>query len=163
MMSDWHEYIPQECMGNHDFIPRIATFSNGSKHVQKQCVLCGETDKTYIKKSTFSADAFAMLRPIDVEKKEELLNRRSDFSREQVELRREKWWDNYHEYLASVEWAKIRAKVFRRAGGVCECCCDATARHCHHVTYDRLGNELLEDLLAVCIPCHEEIHGRKLT
>jgi hypothetical protein len=29
----------------------------------------------------------------------------------------------------------------------------------HHLTYERLYAELLEDLEAVCAPCHRQAHG----
>lgn len=31
--------------------------------------------------------------------------------------------------------------------------------HVHHLTYERIGNELVSDLLVVCGECHEQIHA----
>ena len=28
----------------------------------------------------------------------------------------------------------------------------------HHLTYKRLGNERMDDLRMVCVPCHEAVH-----
>jgi hypothetical protein len=30
----------------------------------------------------------------------------------------------------------------------------------HHLTYERIGNELMSDLLAVCNPCHAWLSGK---
>jgi hypothetical protein len=31
----------------------------------------------------------------------------------------------------------------------------------HHKTYDRFGNERLDDLIALCRPCHDVVHAEK--
>lgn len=65
---------------------------------------------------------------------------------------------NYHEYLASREWALKKRQVRERSGGLCERC-GAAQEATHHLTYERLGDERLDDLLAVCRPCHEFLSG----
>lgn len=62
---------------------------------------------------------------------------------------------NYQRYLASREWRVRRNGVMERAKGICERCWGTKATQVHHVTYERVGNELPEDLLALCGPCHE--------
>ena len=64
----------------------------------------------------------------------------------------------YEDYLKSPAWREKRKEVLARSGGYCEQCCTAKARHVHHKTYDRLGNEDLDDLEALCIPCHASKH-----
>lgn len=66
---------------------------------------------------------------------------------------------NYHEYLASREWALKKKAVKERSGGVCERCGKNPHEQTHHKTYQRLGNEHLEDLLGVCRRCHEFLSG----
>jgi hypothetical protein len=66
---------------------------------------------------------------------------------------------NYLAYLQSAEWQEKRAAVARRSGGMCEACNNARGLDVHHKTYARLTNEHLDDLLHVCRPCHERIHG----
>lgn len=64
---------------------------------------------------------------------------------------------DYHEYIQSPEWRK-RAEAARvRAGNRCQVC----NRHrkevvldAHHRTYERLGNELPEDITVLCRDCH---------
>jgi 5-methylcytosine-specific restriction endonuclease McrA len=65
----------------------------------------------------------------------------------------------YGEYLASDHWAATRAAALERAGGRCQRCRLAAAAEVHHVSYARLGRERESDLLAVCRPCHAQLHG----
>ncbi len=60
----------------------------------------------------------------------------------------------YHKYLASREWAKKKWAVRKRAGGNCERCHKNPIAATHHLTYERVGKELLEDLQGVCSECH---------
>lgn len=64
----------------------------------------------------------------------------------------------YEEYLHSTEWRSKRALVLKRSSGECEGCGLSRATQVHHITYARLGNEMLFDLVAVCDECHERIH-----
>lgn len=73
----------------------------------------------------------------------------------------QKWWDWYNQYLRSPEWNIRREKVMKRAGGICEGCLVARAVQIHHVTYKHAGNELLWELRAVCLKCHEVLHADK--
>jgi hypothetical protein len=68
----------------------------------------------------------------------------------------------YKDYIISKKWFSFRQKLIKERGKVCQrCYAKNIPLHAHHLTYDRLGCELPEDILIVCIPCHEEIHGRK--
>ncbi len=65
----------------------------------------------------------------------------------------------YQQYLASSTWRQKRTLVMQRAQGVCEGCGKAEPDQVHHLTYRRLGDEMLFDLAALCRSCHERIHG----
>lgn len=67
---------------------------------------------------------------------------------------------DYGAYLASREWALLREAVRERSGGVCERCRRNPQQAVHHLTYERVGRELLEDLQAICTPCHEYLSGK---
>jgi 5-methylcytosine-specific restriction endonuclease McrA len=67
----------------------------------------------------------------------------------------------YQAYLNSAKWQAKRRKVLRRARYRCERCKKAQATQVHHKTYERIFEESLKDLQAVCEPCHMEIHGIK--
>ena len=66
----------------------------------------------------------------------------------------------YHEYLASREWAILKNKVRNRSGGICERCGTGEHDHTHHLTYERAGHELLTDLIGVCMDCHKYLSGK---
>jgi len=69
------------------------------------------------------------------------------------------WWQRYDTYLATSEWASVRERVLARAGGLCEGCRLQPASIAHHLTYCRMGSEMIFDLVAVCRQCHDAIHG----
>ena len=60
----------------------------------------------------------------------------------------------YAEYLASRDWAVLREAVRGRSGGRCERCLNGTYDQTHHITYERVGHETLEDLMGLCEACH---------
>lgn len=64
-----------------------------------------------------------------------------------------------YRYYASREFGVLKRQVRERSGGVCERCATAPMDVAHHVTYERLGREKLEDMLALCEPCHRYVHG----
>lgn len=68
--------------------------------------------------------------------------------------------ESYHRYLMTKNWKAIRTTVRRRSRGWCERCKVQRYDHIHHLTYDRVGHELKEDLIAVCMWCHEYLHGK---
>ena len=65
----------------------------------------------------------------------------------------------YKAYLASREWALKREAVRKRSGNKCERCKTGPQDAVHHLTYEHVGNEPLEDLQAICDPCHEFLSG----
>lgn len=71
---------------------------------------------------------------------------------------------DYHEYIASPEWAKRSQEAKDRAGNRCQVCYQADEQlDTHHRTYERLGHERPEDLIVLCRGCHTLFHEcRKL-
>ena len=71
-------------------------------------------------------------------------------------------WDfrreNYQEYLKSDDWKAKRNKVMKMAGYKCRRCGER-ATQVHHETYERIYNEKLTDLTALCSECHSKIHN----
>lgn len=81
-------------------------------------------------------------------------------------------YQTYDDYLRSEWWSDTRRKFLdseyvTRLGNspLCSVCgrpgCWSVPLQVHHKTYQNLGNELMTDLLLVCIDCHYKIH-RKL-
>ena len=66
----------------------------------------------------------------------------------------------YKDFLMSWVWGGLRAQVLERAEGKCEVCGVGGTLHIHHKTYKRAGgNETLDDLIALCPPCHKRVHA----
>lgn len=96
-------------------------------------------------------------------KRQEQAARSEAYQREYEErraLEQAQWRERYEEDLASPAWQAIRSVVLQRANFVCEGCGRARAVQVHHLTYEHLGCELLWELKAVCLPCHERIHQK---
>lgn len=70
----------------------------------------------------------------------------------------------YRAYLKTRFWARKREQTLKRDN---YCCTNCHARrgdkniklHVHHKTYERRGNELLEDLTTLCNFCHRLLHA----
>ena len=67
--------------------------------------------------------------------------------------------ERYRAYLDSPEWKAMRKAVKKRCNNVCERCHKFRVDEVHHLTYDRVFNERLEDLQGLCVPCHRFLHG----
>jgi hypothetical protein len=66
----------------------------------------------------------------------------------------------YDEYLLTPEWRDRRLAALARAGYRCQLCYSAGPLDVHHRTYERRGEELDSDLIALCRDCHRDHHGR---
>ena len=68
----------------------------------------------------------------------------------------------YNEHLSSKEWAAMRRTAMRRAKYACEICgakrISDNPLHVHHLTYERMGSEDIDDLVVLCEDCHNEVH-----
>ena len=69
----------------------------------------------------------------------------------------------YINYIKSEKWAKKKQELFQEKGKKCELCGSTKHIHVHHLTYERIYNELIIDLQPLCRACHEKEHGRKFT
>ncbi len=67
----------------------------------------------------------------------------------------------YRRYLNSQAWAARRAEILARADGQCEECGASLGpgeAEVHHLSYERVGRESAEDLVALCPGCHRRAH-----
>jgi HNH endonuclease len=101
------------------------------------------------------------LRAVESKARHEEWQRKFKEQEAQRQRDNEVWWRNYTIYLSSPEWKAKRTLVMRRANHVCEGCGRANAVEIHHLTYQRVGHEMLFDLQAVCRPCHQALHPEK--
>jgi 5-methylcytosine-specific restriction endonuclease McrA len=65
----------------------------------------------------------------------------------------------YQDYLLSPKWQAKRKQVLRRASYRCEQCGKRARLDVHHKTYERIFNEALTDLQALCRLCHKGKHS----
>jgi len=66
----------------------------------------------------------------------------------------------YEEYLQTPEWRQKREQALVRDNYCCRLCNSDERLHVHHQTYERRGNEDLEDLTTLCEECHERFHRK---
>ena len=67
----------------------------------------------------------------------------------------------YDLYLQSKEWKQKRSEVLFRDGHCCQLCGDEENLRVHHLTYNRIGDEALFDLVTLCSYCHANEHGKE--
>lgn len=69
------------------------------------------------------------------------------------------WFKEHYEiYINSDVWNEKRQACFKRDGFICQKCGSAKNLVCHHLNYEHLGDEPLDDLLTLCRSCHNSIH-----
>lgn len=140
---------------------RKKTASNGAEMFAYQCLACGRSTSSWIKRASISNPAAVPSWDAELQSKYDDYNRSLWMDeRTQVQRQRRQF---YVQHLQSPKWRSIRSRVMQRAGGQCEGCGQSAAREVHHLTYDHLGDELLFELVALCGLCHERAHDlRKL-
>jgi 5-methylcytosine-specific restriction endonuclease McrA len=65
--------------------------------------------------------------------------------------------EEYHNYLQSPEWKK-KVSLIKQRDKVCQLTGATTQLEVHHITYDRLGNEDLSDLVLLSRSAHQSVH-----
>lgn len=65
---------------------------------------------------------------------------------------------NYREYLKTYRWQSKREAKLIEANFRCQKCRRRSRLQVHHLSYKRLGCELLSDLQVLCEGCHEKEH-----
>ncbi len=64
----------------------------------------------------------------------------------------------YKEYLRSEHWQNTKARYYAARRRECWVCGTKQGIHLHHITYKRLGAELLNDLVPLCGEHHDAFH-----
>lgn len=67
-------------------------------------------------------------------------------------------YDTYDDYLASDKWREKRQRVLQRDGFKCFACGSDVDLNVHHLTYERIYQERIEDLVTLCRSCHRAYH-----
>jgi len=66
----------------------------------------------------------------------------------------------YRKYLKTEAWQIIRNKALVRDLCLCQECGSKKRLEVHHLTYKRVGKELLSDLKTLCRKCHLKQHNK---
>lgn len=137
--------------------------ANGSIWAGEVCQLCGQVTKRVSVKSIDLSSVPLMDRQSVLdrwnEKREQYWKDYHAKKREEFENERNARKLRYVQHLSSEKWKRLRVRIFNRCKGICEGCGINKATQVHHLTYDRMGDEMLFDLAAMCAPCHKKVHG----
>ena len=140
---------------------KLRITDKGQKFIYEQCENCGGR----VKSSPLSFKKFG--EKITGDYKTELLDIRFRKLEEEMEiLTKEKHQYNitesrfaiYQNYIASDKWKEKRVLALERDNYLCQKCKIKSASDVHHLSYENLGNENLNELLSLCRECHLEIH-----
>lgn len=71
------------------------------------------------------------------------------------------WWELYTAYLKSEEWLLKREYRMNIDNNRCYVCNSDYILQVHHMHYKNVGDEFMEDLITVCINCHQKLHPYK--
>lgn len=129
--------------------------SNGKYRKAECCINCL---KTYInvKKET------PHYMTVSYEERQKLKNSgTTEFSNlyNSILQKRRHYKQRYHEYLSSEEWKKKRLERLKIDKFTCQNCGNKSSRlDVHHITYETLYNESINDIITLCHPCHFKLH-----
>ncbi len=144
---------------------REKTVSGGGIQCKHQCLVCGAPVGSALKKQSglppWDEAALSQYQDDRVAKRDSILRKYIRLHAENDARLTEKsrdWQAEYQAYRRTPEWQAKRARVLRRANGICEGCLDARATVVHHLTYANMGDELFFQLVALCQACHEKAH-----
>jgi 5-methylcytosine-specific restriction endonuclease McrA len=117
----------------------------------KRTPKAGSTPQIHLRLSAYLATALTSLATLRQQSRNEVI----------VSLLTKALRESYKEYLTSDAWKAKRKAVLIRDGLRCQLCGHDKNLHVHHITYERIYVEDLEDLITVCQRCHENVHSKK--
>jgi hypothetical protein len=128
--------------------------------VALQCLVCGGTERGVAKRD-YDLDWLPAWNEELSTNYHAKRQKETDRIRETAESRHKTAWEAwYTQYLETEHWRALRVRVMARDKNLCQGCLINPAYDVHHLTYDRLGREMLFDLVAMCRKCHDSLHGR---
>ena len=136
---------------------------NGVVHYRPQCLKCGRCGSS-IARAALTEEVMANAPLVDktIENRywqAQRAEKAAQFEKEQ-EADRQARFTQMNNYYNSAQWWSKRAAVLKRDNHLCQAQlpgCVVAAKQVHHLTYDHFMNEPLFDLIAVCVPCHDQI------
>lgn len=143
---------------------RWRTLSNGSRQAWRQCLCCFQIVGSAVKHADVPVDAPTF----DEHAREDHWLQRSRARSAQYQAQREQYHSERRQelldYCDTIEWRRKREAVLDRDNYQCQArlpCCIGRASQAHHLTYARVFDEPLFDLISVCRPCHERLHATR--
>ena len=67
--------------------------------------------------------------------------------------------ESYRRYLRTPHWRNFKRRFYEKFEYRCIVCSARYGLHIHHLTYERLGHERLEDAVYLCGNCHSHLHA----
>lgn len=67
-------------------------------------------------------------------------------------------FESYQDYLESYLWKNKRDWIIQLANFKCQNCGSNKGLVVHHINYNSVGNESIEDVEVLCKKCHSEKH-----
>ncbi len=133
-------------------------YINGiAKFIREQCLNCGGCENM-TKPLSFKKFSHLVKGEFNRDRLDEYKNSKKE---EQNQLyKNNTWFVDYGTYLKSDIWKEKRIKILRRDKYICQKCFKNNATDIHHLTYKNFGFEKLDELLALCRLCHEELHAK---
>lgn len=141
---------------------RARTQANGAMYYATQCLTCGAQRQVIPKKMALIATPRPEAFDEDLPRQYQEAFRLELAHQKLVEREGQDkdFWERYDRYMESPEWKEKRRLVLMRAAYLCEGCGMKKAVHVHHLTYEHFEHEFLWELRAVCLDCHERVHGK---
>lgn len=159
---------PKDCCNNRilKLTRQYKDFDEGMMDSDKyivvnQCQTCGRKVGTPLKREQYNKSDLPhfdnKLLATGEEQRTLLRSEIEDLNKWRLEYKRQKFWDDYDEYLNTDRWKKIREIVLERDKHVCQSCLNVPATEVHHTAGQFRKNEPIFSLVSVCIQCHEII------
>lgn len=151
----------EECCSNSFLCVTVDDKNPDRRRLHRQCLTCGGCmDRSQpLSFKFFFKDVRYEFSHTKYQKWLEEVNNERSILWDNIKLRNfeSSKYEKYKSYLKSNTWIKKRSEVLIRDNYLCRVC-GYIAHEVHHISYENLFNENLEDLLSVCKKCHEEIH-----
>jgi 5-methylcytosine-specific restriction endonuclease McrA len=66
--------------------------------------------------------------------------------------------------LSPEEYARVKREVLGRDRWKCQYCGTRNNLHVHHIVYrSEQGRDTSDNLVTLCLPCHDGVHGNNLS
>ena len=130
--------------------------SNGVQVCLRQCLDC-YANMGNVSKANYE---WELLNWFDGDAKREHEKKARQEWRESRQESRQAYTDDYHAYLRSDDWFRIKRKVLDRDGHLCQGCLSKQADEVHHKTYEHVKKEFAFELISLCRECHSRLHGK---